>query len=237
MISWNGVTSDDLHVIVASHPKYTIPERKMEVVSVPGRSGDIIITQDAYENVTQEYDLALIGLNESLPQTVREVMEWLMKPTGYARLEDTYYPDTFRFAYFQGGVDIVNRFNTVGRAKVSFSCKPQRFLRIGEWPILASSGMKLTNQSVYTAKPLFIVKGTGTASITVGSYSMSISSIETEIDIDCETQNAYYGSTNKNNVLSVTNGKFPVLAAGDTQISWTGSGVTSVTIIPRWWTL
>ena len=30
---------------------------------------------------------------------------------------------------------------------------------------------------------------------------------------------------------------YPVLPAGSTAISWEGSGVTSVTVIPRWWTI
>lgn len=238
VISWDGRSSDDLHVIVEHHPFFMIPERKMEVISVPGRNGDIIITQDAYENVEQEYDLALIGLEETLPQTVRAVMEWLMRPAGYARLEDSYNPDVHRLAYYRGAVDVENRFNTLGRATVTFVCKPQRFLNSGERPISAFNGMKLTNPAVYTAKPLIAVKGAGEAVLTVGDSEVTISDIGTggEIDIDCESMSAFYGTTNLNGAISI-NGEFPVLKAGDTEITWTGSGVTGVTITPRWWTL
>jgi len=234
VISWNNISSDDLHLIVEHHPYFPIPERKMEIISVPGRSGDIIISQDAYENVVQSYDLAFIGLEETLPVEVRAVMEWLYRPTGYARLEDSYNPDTFRLAYYQGGGDIENRFNTLGRATVQFNCKPQRFLKTGEWPISAQNGMKLGNPSICTAKPLIAIKGTGAATLTVGGNTVSISDIGTEIDLDCESQSAYYGSTNKNNVISLS-GSFPELKEGETTISWTGNGVTEVLITPRWW--
>lgn len=236
-IFWNGRSSTDLYVVVENAPDIPVPTRKIDVISVPGRNGDIIIAQDAFENVTQDYSIAIVGSKDSLPTNARAVVEWLMQPSGYARLEDSFNPDVYRMAYFSSAKSFANGLNTHGRATIQFSCKPQRYLRIGERPILATSGMKLTNPSAYPAKPLIIIKGSGSATMTVGSFSFSVSSIGTEIDIDCETQNAYYGSTNKNSELSVTNGKFPELKAGDTQISWTGSGVTSVTIIPRWWIL
>lgn len=237
VISWDRRSSDDLNVIVEHHPYFPIPERKREVISVPGRNGDIVISQDAFSNVEQVYDLALVGLDESLPKTVRAVMEWLMRPEGYARLEDSYNPEVYRMAYYRGSGDVENRFNTLGRAEVTFVCKPQRFLRVGERPISVSNGLVLANPSIYTAKPIIAIKGTGMASLTVGDSVVAISDFGTggEIDIDCESQSAYYGSANLNSKISITSGGFPEMKAGNTQISWTGSGVTEVIITPRWW--
>lgn len=234
VIVWDGRSSADLNLIIASIPAYPMPERKMQVISVPGRNGDIVISQNAYNNVSLKYDLAIVGLKKTLPQEVRAVMEWLMHPSGYARLEDSYDPDVYRLAYYKKSGNIENRFLTLGRATVQFECKPQRFLKTGEWPISAQNGMKLGNPSICTAKPLIAVKGTGAATLTVGGNTVSISDIGTEIDLDCESQSAYYGSTNKNNVISLS-GSFPELKEGETTISWTGSGVTEVLITPRWW--
>ena len=58
VIVWDGRSSDNLRVIVEHHPVFAMPERKREVISVPGRNGDIIVSQDAFSNVEQEYDLA-----------------------------------------------------------------------------------------------------------------------------------------------------------------------------------
>ena len=234
-ILWGNKASDDVDVVVEKSPYFPMPARKREVISIPGRNGDIIITQDAYENVVQEYELAIVT-EKDLPTAVRAVMEWLMRPAGYARLEDSFNPDIYRLAYLNNTNNIENNFQVAGRAKVTWSCKPERFLRSGERPILCFSGIKLANPTVYTAKPLIVVKGTGAAVLTIGDSTVSISEIGTEIDIDCENQSAYYGSTNKNNKITVTGG-FPKLNAGDTQISWTGGGVTSVEITPRWWIL
>ena len=238
-IYWNNQSSEDLNVIVEKSPEYAVPERKTEVINVPGRNGDIIISQDAYENVTQEYDIAVIGETSELPRAARAVMEWLMSPIGYARLEDSFNPDVYRMAYFKASKSFVNGLNTVGRVKIQFICKPQRFLRIGERSVIASNGFVLSNPSIYAAKPLIYIKGTGEAVLTVGDSVISISDFGTggEIDIDCESQNAFYGAVNMNSKITLTSGSFPELKAGDTQISWTGSGVTEVKIIPRWWIL
>ena len=237
-IVWDGRTSEDLNLIIASIPSYVVPERKMEVISVPGRNGDIIIAQDAYNNVTVKYDLAIVGLNKTLNESVAGVMEWLMKPVGYARLENSYDPDCFRIGFFKNAKEVVNRFMTLGRATVEFSCKPQRFLRVGELPIIAVNGMRLSNPSVYTANPLIAVRGASEGVLTVGDVEVEISGFGTggEIDIDSESMSAFYGSANLNSLISLDNGKFPILPEGETEISWTG-GITSVVITPRWWIL
>jgi phage-related protein len=59
---------------------------------------------------------------------------------------------------------------------------------------------------------------------------------QTYIDIDCETMEAYCGSTNMNANITLTSGKFPELASGSNAVA-IGSGITQVTITPRWWIL
>ena len=57
VISWNGKRSDQFGVAVEKFPTYQKPERKRETFSVPGRNGDIVLMQDAWENITQEYEI------------------------------------------------------------------------------------------------------------------------------------------------------------------------------------
>ncbi len=57
-----------------------------------------------------------------------------------------------------------------------------------------------------------------------------------EISIDCDLQDAYSGTTNKNSDIILNGGEFPKLDPGENQISFSG-GITSVEITPRWWTI
>ena len=50
VIKWNGALSDQFGIDIEKYPNYTKPKRKMDVYSVPGRSGDIIMMQNAWDN-------------------------------------------------------------------------------------------------------------------------------------------------------------------------------------------
>ena len=65
---------------------------------------------------------------------------------------------------------------------------------------------------------------------------MRISEVGSMITIDCELQDAYSGSNNRNSTLTLS-GNFPELPAGRTVIAFTGSSVTRVEVIPRWYTI
>lgn len=231
MIFFNGVSSDDVHVVVEHYPSRPVPQRKQETFSVPGRSGDIIMPEDAWENVIQTYDIYISAERESLPLVARKAVEWLMVP-GYQVLEDSYDLDCYRMAAFTGGVDLENTLNIFGRATISFNCKPQRFLKSGAQLLKAAKGTVLVNPSVYTALPLIVVHGTGSGTLTVGQYAVQLSDTD-NVTLDCEAEEAYRGGGNLNNTVM---GEFPRLTAGKSVINWSG-GIRSVDIMPRWFVL
>lgn len=244
MIWWNGVASDDVGVIVEHYPDRPIARRKMESYSVPGRSGDIIRYQDAWENVVRKYDIYISAERQKLPRALRRVTEWLNQP-GYCRLEDSYDPDVYMIGYFQGGMDIENILNRFGRATIEFNCKPQRFLKSGEHSTRLSTITDLVNPTGMPAKPLieYTLNSSGQypyLEFRFGTPPQSIlrigspSSGSGHVVIDCEAQNVTLDGENYND--SVT-GTFPVLGAGITSISVTGHSTVGRVIIPRWWSL
>lgn len=233
MIFWNGISSDDVHVIVEHYPNRPIPERKIEVLSVPNRNGDILYSEDAFNNYTQQYDI-YISADEGkrLPMYAKEVASWL-SVKGYARLEDGYDIDVYREAYYSGPVDIENILNRFGRATIMFNCKPQRFYRTGEREISVVNGSTIINPTKFVAKPLIHVEGEGAGTVGIGGRTIAFTSLN-HCMIDCETMDAYWNGTNKNNTIVCS--EFPVLNAGSNAITVTGL-IDSVTITPRWWSL
>lgn len=231
MIWWNGKASDDVNVVVERFPAIVIPTRKQEKVSVPGRSGDLIMEQDAFENYIQSYEIYISAETPKLTTISHTVAEWLMVK-GYQRLEDSYWLETYRQACYVGGSNIENILNRFGRATIDFDCKPQRFYKSGEIAITLTNGQTLNNPSVFTAKPLLEVTGSGSGTISDGENTLTLSNCD-NLTIDCDIMQIYQGTTNKNNVGS---GAFLKLPKGATSITWTG-GVTGVTLTPRWWTL
>ena len=240
MITWNGITSDSLDIIVEECPNYVKPERKYEAFPVPGRNGDLIVAQKAWGNVEQPYTIvAGDGTLHSVPGAFSDVASWLYAPDGYCRLSDGFDATHYREACFVGPFDIENMLTRTGRAEIIFNCKPQRFLLTGEVPVTYSlTGQTITNPTAFHARPLIRVHGGGLAgTVTVNGTVFTISDTSSDILIDCETMNCTdTNGANKNSIVSSSTSEFATLKPGDNSIGFTG-GVINVEITPRWWEL
>lgn len=218
-------------VLIEHAPETNRPRRKMDRYEVPGRNGDVIISQNAFENVTREYDLVVYG--GDYDDMAADLMTWLYAPEGYQRLTDSFDADVYRLAFASDETDIEDIMHTDGRCTVVFSCDPRRFLLSGEQAVSFSASGSITNPTRFTAKPVFTVYGSGAGTITAGGKAIEISSIYDGMILDCDRCRAYYGSSNLNNLVS---GSFPEIPAGEQTITITG-GITLLEVVPNWWTI
>lgn len=236
IIVFNNIPSSEVGVVVEHFPDWVYPSRDVEVYHVPGRNGDVIIDSGSYQNVVQPFEIAFGDYDERYTPRAYAVSKWLHSATGYARLETSYEPEYYRMAYYQEENGFDNILMKAGRSTVNFICKPQKFLKSGEKPISITERTTLYNPTGYIALPTIDVYGTGAASVTVGEIVVKISDIKNHITIDCEEQNAFDGSVNRNADISIDYGKFPKLNPGDNIVTFTGS-VTKMEVKPNWWTL
>lgn len=228
-LTFDGVSTKDFGVYINGAQTYDAPARSREVISVPGRNGDLIIDNGRYENTEVTYHAFIYRDFEVNVEGFRNL---LLSRTSYKRLEDTYHPQEFRLGIYNGNfsADVVEWLEA-GEFDLTFNCKPQRFLKSGEDAITFTSGGSLLNETMQTAKPLLRVYGTGT--FTINGATMTISSANVYTDIDCDLMDAFKGTTNCNGNIS---GTFAALAPGDNAITL-GSGITKIEITPRWWVL
>ena len=108
------------------------------------------------------------------------------------------------------------------------------FLKSGEDPVEYTTTGGITNETRFEARPLIRVYGTG--ALGIGTETVTITENPGYIDIDCEMMDAFYGAVNCNSYITLSSGKFPVLAPGYNGIE-PGAGITKVIITPRWWIL
>ena len=232
VIMFNNKSSADCRIQVAHPPGYAYPERDYTVTHIPGRNGDIIQDNGCYKNVERTYEVSFDVPNEDFATYANAVSAWLHSTTGYARLEDSYEPNYYRMATYQESNIFENLYNQAGTATIVFECKPQRFLKTGDNTIAIQNSLTIMNPTGFEAYPLFKVTGTSGV-LTVNGNSITFSSIDDFVMLDCELQDAYKENINKNSTIS---GTFPVLKTGSNTISWTGN-ISSVTMKPRWWTI
>jgi len=235
VVIFNNISSKDYDIQVEKMPDYEIPERDYDIIHVPGRNGDILIDKGSYKNVTRTYLLSVGSLVKDFTSMANSISEWLQSASGYARLEDSYEPEYYRLAMYQNSGVIENILGSAGRTTIAFNCKPQRFLKSGDQSNVFSDDGKIHNYTQFKSLPIITVKGTGSGSIRIGEYTVLISSIDSFVVINSEVQDAYSGTINKNSTITLNNG-FPKLSPGDNEISFSG-GITSVEVIPKWWTL
>lgn len=231
---FNGARSIDKGLTVEHCPNFGSGQRVVEKITVPGRIGDLLIDNATYGNCTQSYDIWFKDRQRGTIRAASDISQWLLSAVGYKRLEDSYAPDVFRMALFAGPFDVTNWMLTHGRATITFDCKPQRYLKQGQFSVPVQSGQPVSNQWM-PALPLIQITGTGDGQLMVGNSQVDITDMTGAITLDCDVQNAYNGTVNLNNNITIFGG-WPVLETGQTAISFSG-GITAVEITPRWWTL
>ena len=235
-IIYNGRSSREFGLEVETFPDYQVPKRSYETVHVPGRNGDLLLDGGSWENGVRSYVVAIGSYEREYFEMANKVAEWLNSTTSYARLEDSYEPEYYRLAIYINEFSLSNLYNHGGDATIEFNCKPQRFLKVGDEPIVISkSDTKIQNPTSFSSLPLIRLYGTGTGNLVVGTHRVTLSEVSDGLTIDSELQDAYNGTANKNSVISLENG-FPELGPGLTAIGYSG-GITRVEVIPKWFTL
>lgn len=234
LFEFGGEASSDYGMVVSEAPTFERPVRKATVYNIPGRNGAIIKQQDAWEDVTRTYKVWLTKkAGEDLAQTVDAIEAWLNSKTGYTRLEDSFEPDKFRLAYFNGGASISNEMTQYGTASLSFICRPERFYKSGEQEIELTGNDEIYNPTRFNSKPLLHIEGSGSVIITGGGQTMTVS-LTDYINIDCDRMTANREPyENKNADIT---GDFIQLLPGVNTITLSGT-VTAATITPRFFTI
>jgi phage-related protein len=159
IITWNGVSSDGLGIIVRKVPSLNRPRRKHESYSVPGRNGNIVVMQDAYEEYEQDYEIFML---DDAQTDARTIADWLFQD-GYCELKDDWEPNHYRLAYFVGPLDIETILEEAAVCTVTFRCRPERYLVTSE--IIVENGESITNPTNHIAKPIIKLTGSGARSL------------------------------------------------------------------------
>ena len=164
---FNGKKSSDFDVWASGLNIFHSPERRIERIQVPGRNGELLIEDGSFENVELEFKDCFI------PRHFREnftnLSNYLNRQNGYQRLELSWLPDEYRLAAFHGDIEAsMKNWNGMGKFDLTFNCKPQRFLKSGEEPIVLMNwtdcSTNMESSTVYYGKSsshIGIGSGTG----------------------------------------------------------------------------
>lgn len=225
--TFNGVNCESMGMRVERYPIRPFPARKQTIYKVAGRSGDLIVDEDAYENVTQEYEVYVGHDGATMQDKLTAIAAWLLTPSGYCVLTDTYDPNIKRMARFVGGFDFINSLNKFGKATAVFDCKPQRYpindvVYSGTMAEGVPVAITLPASSMLPSYPLLEITNvgantsfrvvTGTLTIVVPARAVAIN----KIIIDWESQAVYNAFNNSTPSNTSVFGDWTKIGNGDT---------------------
>lgn len=229
---YNGRSSQDFGLVLSGEDTWRKAVPDLDRTSIPGRNGDLLLSNQRYSNVNIIYH---VGIMRDFSTNYGAFMNFLLKDPGYHRLEDSYHPEYYRLAVMETEVNPkMGAYNRDGTFDVTFSCKPQQYLKSGERKQILTGSGTVFNPTIFDAKPLLRIYGQG--QITIGDDTVTLTGCDGYTDLDCELEDAYKDNENKNGYLVLPSGDFPVLKPGSTSIIF-GSGITRIELVPRWWCL
>ena len=160
-LTFGGVNSADYGIYITGEAVFNAPERAVEMVDVPGRNGAVVLDQGRWENIEVTYPAGTFGMNEvEFKTALSNFRNAIVSQIGYQRLTDTYHPDEYRMAMYVSGLDVSPKhYNSAGEFKLTFNCKPQRWLANGDTVVPIVEGDTVTNPTPYDAIPLVELYG------------------------------------------------------------------------------
>ena len=168
--TFNGRTASSFGVQLADNTEWwATPERDMEHISVPGRSGDLLIDNGRFNNMEINFEVNRVTDGRALS----ELINWLALNPGYQRLSVSDDPDHYRLASFEGmTVPVFTQLKKSARITIPFNCQPQRYL-VSDQESGIEFGVGTENPTLTLtnygddAKPKIFVAGGGSRTIRV----------------------------------------------------------------------
>ncbi len=172
--TFDDINSLDYGVYITGSGVYDAPERDVDVISIPGRNGDLYLDNGRFNNIDVTYPASMGRMSQNdFSEKMQEFRNALLSKTGYCRLYDSYNPDEFRLGVYKSGLNVSpNKQNRAGEFDITFNCKPQRFLKVGEQSVAVEDGDTIVNPTPFPSSPLLEVEGYG--DITVNGSNVNI---------------------------------------------------------------
>lgn len=230
---FDGGRSIDYGIRISKEATLSAPERDVEVFSVPGRSGELVIDKGRFGPQLVTYEAFFRCPDGERAAYARRIKSWLLGVTGYRELADTYDRQYYRMARYSGALDIEAVGRRFGKLDLSFSCQPFRLRQDGR--VLRELPLESTvyNPEDWPSKPYFKLYGNGDIRLVVGESVWQFSGVSGYIEVDSDIMETHKDLLPQNG--KKTGDGYPELAPGWNLVKATGA--TKIEMIPRWCTL
>ncbi|KEI01562.1 distal tail protein Dit [Clostridium botulinum] len=216
----------DFGIIIEKKPHIPMPQRNVENIKIPGRSGAISIDYNTYDDITIPIECNLIS--DEMKNRATQIKHWLMGSQDKLILSDETYK--FYIAQVVNRFDITQSIRILGTFPVIFNCKPFAYYFSGLETITVTSPTTIYSpEFVVKSEPKITVYGQGDITLNINNNSIKLKDVQDYIVVDSTIQECYKDNSNCNNKMC---GEFSLLIEENT-IGWEGN-VSKIEIIPNW---
>lgn len=230
-VIYNGISSEDLGLIVTRLPDFHRAPRRYTRTDIPGRSAPVVQDEGGYDTYQTQLEINANGV------PLREIYAWL-RGEGWMISSDE--PDYRAYVYLYGQIEDT-------RFRVEDACYDtllvplmvEPYLReVDEEPVTTDEPMTFPGRGSDNAAPKLTLTGSGDIDLMVNGASVLIDGLDGTIVIDAETGMAYTLDGGEmawaGESVTLVNGWPYLLPEGNTNtINWSGS-VSGVVIQPNW---
>lgn len=221
----------DLDLKILNKLIIPFPERKIEIIDVPGGNGSLYLDLGGYNDITIPISFEAVNI-DSVNNNYRYIKSWLDNIKDYK----LYIVNTTDCFYKVKSVKIPSNFETIynlyGKFDVNFICEPLAYLTDGSFEVPIPN--ILYNPTDYESKPTYIVRGEGLITLVVNSKEISMN-ISGEVIVDTELELILKNGS----IINVSKkGSWEDLCfgPGENNISFKGNNF-EVLVIPNWRTI
>ncbi len=243
---YNGKKLSDIGAVITEKPHYTVSMRDLSLVTIPGRSGDVINDAKRYKNVEISYQIASVPAFCHLTteqEFIYTLSEWLFSSHSYKILRDTYNVGYFRLAVVTGISDPVVEASGVVTTTITFNCDPFLYSDLGALTTKKTTEtgeikVYLRNPERWSSLPKIKIIGNGDFMIYVPTQSEIIANVTNELTIDKSIEDVYDkdGVSRNDKICGLSLPKFPPRKSIIVVVRCTGTATArfSVEITPNW---
>ncbi|MBR6542043.1 MAG: phage tail family protein [Anaerotignum sp.] len=221
---FNGIDSRSLGIRVTKMPETVRAEKRIESLTVPGRSGAIHTDEGAYDSYMRTMECAIIRRDK-----LDKIAAWLQ---GSGEIIFSTEPDKIYHVTISNKISIAQMMRTFQKFQVTMDTQPFKYSVSSRQNVMElTEAMNVLNVGTVFSEPTITVYGSGNIILTINDKSFPLYDVDGSITIDSDAMEVYKGTTNQNSKYGSM--YFPRLEVGDNSMSWEGT-VHKVVIIPKW---
>lgn len=229
--TFNGKSSLDFGLRVTNDYKIVSTGNDINTVTVAGRDGDLLISNNRLKSVSIELPCT-IKSNKSLQALSTDISNWL-NVEGYKDMTLSWDNDYIYRVAFIETFEIASIMRQFGTIKLNFLAQPVKFFKDSMQRQNLSNGLALNGKGNVKAKPIIKLTGNGETVLTINGRKTKLKDIQGNIVLDMQSNQVYSGNLSAwNKVVRSPEFVMPFLDPGRNLISWTGNFAVEIT--PFW---